>query len=134
MPPSATANYIQHKGYNLAAGQTLTQFRAVKFSAAETVTPVTAITDPVCGVVQHGVTAAELLKGKGASIAVEGDTLMETNGAIAVGARVCVDAVGRAITFTTGNRIIGRCIEASAGTGKYARVHLELNGDVAGTA
>ena len=134
MPASATRNYLQDKGYNLATGQTLTKFRAVKFSAAETVTPVTAITDSVAGVVQHDVTAAELLRGKGVSMAVEGDTVMEAAGAITVGSRVCIAADGRALTFTAGNRIIGRCIEPASGAGKYCRVHLELNGDVAGTA
>lgn len=132
MPASVTGNYIQDKGYNAAAA--LTKFRAVKFSAAETVTPVTAITDVVAGVVQHGVTAAEILQGKGASIRTEGDTVMEAGGAIAIGVRVCIDSSGRAITLTTGNRIIGRCVEAASGTGEFCRVHLELNGDVAGTA
>lgn len=133
MPPSKTRNYIQDKGYNAAAA--LTKFRAVKFSAAETVTPVTAITDVIAGVVQHDVTAGEILKGKGASIAVEGDTIMECSGNIAIGARVCLAADGRAVTFTAGNRIIGHCVEANAdGAGGFARVHLNLNGDVAGTA
>ena len=132
MPPSVTRNYLQDKGYNAAAA--LTKFRAVKFSAAETVTPVTGITDVVAGVVQHDVTAGEILKGKGASIAVEGDTIMEAAGAIVTGVRVCVAADGRALTFTTGNRIIGRCIEPASGAGEFCRVHLELNGDVAGTA
>lgn len=133
MAPSKTANYIQWKGYDAAAA--LIRFRAVKFSAAETVTPVTAITDAVAGVAQVDVTAAEILRGKGASIAVEGDTLMECAGNIAIGARVCINNVGQAITFTAGNRVIGHCVEANAdGAGGYARVHLDLNGDVAGTA
>jgi hypothetical protein len=132
MPPSATRNYLQDKGYDAAAA--ITAFRAVKFSAVETVTPVTAITDSVAGVAQVGVTAGEILKGKGASIAVEGDTVMEAGGAIVAGARVCIDSSGRAVTLTAGNRIIGRCIEPASGSGKFCRVHLELNGDVAGTA
>ena len=133
MAPSKTRNYLQDKGYNAAAA--LTKFRAVKFSAAETVTPVTGITDVIAGVVQHDVTAGEILKGKGASIAVDGDSVMECAGNIAIGVRVCIDASGRAITFTTGNRIIGHCVEANAdGAGGFARVHLDLQGDVAGTA
>ena len=39
----ATGNYILDKGYNAAAA--ITKFRAVKYSAAETVTPVTGIAD-----------------------------------------------------------------------------------------
>lgn len=132
MAPSKTRNYIQDKGYNAAAA--LTKFRAVKFSAAETVTPVTAITDVVAGVVQHDVTAGEILKGKGASIAVDGDTMMEAAGAIAIGVRVCIAADGRALTQTTGNRAIGHCVEAATGAGDFCRVHLDLNGDIIGTA
>jgi len=61
MPASATANYIQNKGYNAAVA--LTKYRAVKFSAAETVTPVTGVTDVVAGIAQFDVTAGEILKG-----------------------------------------------------------------------
>jgi hypothetical protein len=123
MPPSKTRNYIQDKGYNAAAA--LTKFRAVKFTAAETVGPVTADTDVIAGVVQHDVTAAEILRGKGASIAVEGDTVMECAGNIAIGALVTIGATGLATTGTAGDRIIGHCVEANAdGAGGYCRVHL----------
>ena len=130
MAPSKTRNYIQDKGYNAAAA--LTKFRAVKFSAAETVTPVTAATDVIAGVVQHDVTAEEILQGKGASIAVEGDTLMECAGNIAIGALVTVSATGLAVSATTGDRVIGHCVEANAdGAGGYARVHLAPAGGIA---
>ncbi len=130
MPASATRNYIQDKGYNLQAGQTLTKFRAVKFNAAEEVTPITAATDLVAGVVQHDVTAAELLKGKGASIAVEGDTLMEASAAITVGQRVTITANGRAKAAVATEMVHGRCIEPASAAGKFARVHLSLNDHV----
>lgn len=130
MPPSKTRNYIQDKGYNAAAA--LTKFRAVKFSAEETVTPVTADTDVIAGVVQHDVTAGEITRGKGASIAVEGDTLMECTGNIAIGATVTLAADGRATSVTSGDRIIGHCVEANAdGAGGYARVHLNVDGGIA---
>lgn len=122
MPASATRNYLQDKGYNAAAA--LTKFRAVKFSAAETVTPVTADTDVVAGVVQHDVTAGEILQGKGASIAVEGDTLMEAAAQIAVGALVTINSSGQATSAVSGDRIIGHCIEPAGGSGEYCRVHL----------
>lgn len=128
MAPSATRNYLQDKGYNAAAA--LTKFRAVKFTAAETVGPVTAIGDMVAGVVQHDVTAAEITKGKGASIAVEGDTLMEASAAIAIGARVSIAADGRAKTAALGERVVGHCVEAAAGAGEYARVHLSLGNEL----
>jgi hypothetical protein len=132
MAPSATRNYLQDKGYTAAVA--LTKFRAVKFSAAETVTPVTGITDMVAGVVQHDVSTGELAKGKGASIAVDGDTVWEASAAITIGARVTIAADGRCKALAAGERTMGHCVEAASGAGKYARVHLSLNGDVAGTA
>lgn len=129
MPPSATRNYIQDKGYTAAAA--LTKFRAVKFSAAETVTPVTAVTDFLAGVVQHDVSAAEITRGKGASIAVEGDTMWEAAEAIAIGQQVGIAADGRAVVAATAaERVHGHCVEAAAGAGEYCRVHLGLNGNV----
>jgi hypothetical protein len=132
MPASSTANYIQWKGYNAAAA--LTKFRAVKFSASETVTPVTGITDMVAGIVQFDVTASEITKGKGASIATEGDSLWEASAAITIGQRVSIAADGRCKAVGAGERTMGWCVEPATGAGKYARVHLALNGDVAGTA
>jgi uncharacterized protein DUF2190 len=126
MPPSSTRNYVQDKGYNAAAA--LTKFRAVKFSAVETVTPVTAITDVVAGVVQHDVTAAEILKGKGASIARIGATMMEASEAITVGQLVSVSANGRAAVASTGEVCIGICDEPATGAGEYCRVTLDLPG------
>jgi hypothetical protein len=129
MAPSKTRNYIQDKGYNAAAA--LVKFRAVKFSAPETVTPVTADTDVIAGVVQHDVTAEEITLGKGASICVEGDTLMEATGAITEGALVTVSANGRATSAASGDRVIGTCIEPAGGAGEYARVHLNTSGGLA---
>lgn len=126
MPPSATRNYLQDKGYNAAAA--LTKFRAVKWSAAETVTPVTAVTDVVAGIVQHDVSAAEILKGKGASIAVEGDSIMEASEAITVGQLVSVSANGRSAVASTGEVCIGIAVEPASGAGKFHRVKLDLPG------
>lgn len=125
MPPSKTRNYIQDKGYD--AGAPLTAFTAVKFdpAATETVIPLAADTDPIAGVVQHDVTAAEILRGKGASIAVEGDSIMVCAGNIAAGALVTVNASGEAVSGTAGDRVIGHCVEANTdGAGGFARVHL----------
>lgn len=126
MPPSATRNYVQDKGYNAAAA--LTKFRAVKFSAVETVTPITAVTDLVAGVVQHDVTADEINQGKGASICRIGATLMEASEAITVGTLVSVSANGRAAVASTGEVAIGICDEPAAGAGEYCRVTLDLPG------
>lgn len=124
-----TRNFILDKGYDAAAA--ITKFRAVKFTAEEVVGPVTAIGDMVAGVEQFGVTAAEILKGKGASIARMGSTEMETSEAIAVGDEVAITADGRAQKATTagvGTRIIGICDEPSGAAGERAKVQLDLPG------
>lgn len=106
----ATGNSVLDKGYNAAAA--ITKFRAVKLSAAETVTPVTANSDVVHGWPQFSVSSAELLKGKGASLRVEGITEAEAAGAIAVGVVCQLESDGRvtAAVGASGKRLVGRCV------------------------
>jgi hypothetical protein len=125
----ATGNYLLSKGYDAAAA--VTKFRAVKFSAEETVTPVTAITDMIAGVAQVGVTAGEITKGKGVEVAQEGATEWECSAAIAVGAAVSAGTDGRCKTAATGERIHGWCEEATGASGERARIHLKINGPLA---
>lgn len=123
----ATSNDVMTKGYNAAAA--LTKYRAVKFSAAETVTPVTAITDVVCGIVQNTLTTNDIsVRGTGAQVRVMGASLVEAAAAIAIGALVSINASGLAKTAATGERVIGMCVEAASGAGKYARVQLVIPG------
>lgn len=106
----ATGNYVVDKGYNAAAA--ITKFRAVKYSAAETVTPVTAIADRPAGWAQFGVATEEIAQGKGASVRVEGITEAEAAGAIAVGAQCQLEADGRvsAVVAASGKRLVGVCV------------------------
>lgn len=104
----ATGNFVLDKGYRAAGA--LTKFRAVKFSAAETVTPVTAITDTIAGITQFGVTAPELTRGKGALVRTMGQSEMEAASAVAVGVPVCINASGQATAAATGARVIGVCV------------------------
>lgn len=126
--PAATGNFILDKGYDAAAA--ITKFRAVKFSAAETVTPVTAGTDVVVGVAQVGVTAGELALGKGALVRRDGITEMEAAEAMATpGTVVCINASGQAISLasaTAGWRVIGTLEQPSAGVGARCSVKLNL--------
>ena len=123
-----TRNYMQDKGYDAAAA--VTKFRAVKFSAEETVTPVTAITDIVAGVVQESVSAGDITHGKGAVVAVEGDTEWEASEAIAVGQRVSLVADGRCQVAVATEMVHGHCVEPAGGAGERARIHLSLNNHV----
>jgi Uncharacterized conserved protein (DUF2190) len=124
----ATGNYIMDKGYDAAAA--LTKFRAVKFSAEETVTPVTGSADVVAGIAQVDVSAAELAKGKGVAVRVMGASEMESNEAIAVGQLVACHTNGTAKVAVATNRVIGVCVEASTAIGQRIRVQLNLPGNI----
>lgn len=125
----ATSNDVMTKGYN--AGAALTKYRAVKLHATtpETVIPVAADTDTPIGVVQNTISANDIsVRGVGAQVRVMGASLMEAAGAIAQGALVVINGSGQAVTGTAGDRVIGICVEAASGPGKYARVQLIIPG------
>lgn len=114
------------KGFDAAAA--ITKFRGVKFSAnPEEVTPITVLGEDGIGVAQYDVSAAEILKGKGVSVALEGITEMEASAAIAKGAEVTVAADGRVVTCAAGGtqRIWGRAMQAASGAG--VRISVFLN-------
>jgi len=126
----ATGNYVLDKGYNAAAA--ITKFRAVKLTAAETVGPVTAATDVVHGFAQFGVTGAEITRGKGASVRIEGITEAEASGAIAVGDIVTVEADGRVSSNESGQRVVGRCVgHPSTNAGDRISLLLDAQGGLA---
>jgi hypothetical protein len=124
----ATGNFVLDKGYR-AASPPISKFRAVKFSAPETVVPVTGIADQIAGFAQFGVTATELTKGKGATVREAGHTEAEAAGAIALGASVSIAADGRVKTAAVGERIVGRCVGHPAGAaGDRITLSVTING------
>lgn len=107
----ASGNYVLDKGYNAAAA--LTKFYAVKMTGnPEEVGPVTANTDEVHGFAQFGVTAAEILRGKGSSVRLMGITEAVAVGPIADGQWVTLEADGRvsALVNASGKTIVGKCV------------------------
>jgi hypothetical protein len=123
-------NFILDKGYPAAAA--LTKYRACKFvgDGTQKVTPITAEGDQAIGVVQFSISSTEITKGKKASVAVAGRTVMEAAEAISEGAAVAIDATGKAVNANTGGRNIGICDEPAAGAGKYCSVRLTLPGTI----
>lgn len=110
-------NYLYDVGFNLASGQTATKFRAVKLDGnSEEVAGIAAISDDIVGFAQYGVTAAEVLRGKGVSVRVQGVTEAEAAGAIAVGARVQLEANGTVsqLVVASGKRFVGKCVGSPA--------------------
>jgi hypothetical protein len=128
----AYGNFLLDKGYRAAAA--MTKFYAVKFSAAETVTPVTANTDLIAGFVQFGVTSNEITRGKGASVRTDGISEAVATGAITVGQQVQLESDGRvsALVGSSGKRIVGRCVgHASTNAGDRIALRVTINGGVA---
>lgn len=112
----AWGNFVLDIGYN--ASGLINKYRVVKFTAnPEEVTAVTAITDQPAGVEQFGVTAAEILKGKGSSVRVLGVSETEAAGAIAAGNMCQLEADGRvtAAVGASGKRLVGKCMGQPAG-------------------
>ena len=79
------------------AGTDVTKDRFVKAATTGIVSRTTAATDVVAGVALHTVAT-----GSAASVQSKGVVFMEAGAAIAAGARVMSDTVGRAITFAAG--------------------------------
>lgn len=122
----ATGNFMIDKGYDAEAA--ITKFRAVKGGAtAEGVTPCTVLGEAGRGIAQFGVTAAEILRGKGASVRLTpGISEWEAGAAIAKEALLTTDAVGRCITAVTGNNVWGRALQVASGAGVRISVQLML--------
>jgi hypothetical protein len=125
--PAPTGNFVLDKGFRLLAGQTVTKFRAVKMSSAGVVTNVAAVGDPAIGVAQFSVSAAELLRGKGVPVRMQGITELEVAGPVAVGDLVAmaIDGRGKGAAPAAGDRILGIALTAAAGNAGD-RVSVEL--------
>jgi len=127
--PSATSNQVLSKGFIAAVA--LTKGRAVKYSGnPEEVTPVTAATDKVAGITVFDVSAAEITKGKGASLVMEGHAVMEAAAAINEGDLIAPSTTGTGQVAVATNRVIGIAMEAASGAGKYFKVQLDLPGSI----
>jgi hypothetical protein len=128
----AWGNFLLDVGFNSAS--VLTKYRAVKLSAAEQVTVVTAIADRPIGWSQFDISAAELAKNKGASVRVWGITEAECAGIVNVGDMCQLETDGRvtALVGASGKRIVGQCVgDPSATAGDRISMLILLGGAVA---
>lgn len=124
---AATSNYLLDKGYDVSAA--ISKFHAVKYVADQEVGPVTANTDEIAGFAQFAVTAAEITRGKGATVRLGGITEAIASGAVAVGDVVTLDADGRVSSGSSGQRIVGTCVGAPAtNAGDHISLRVNLDG------
>ncbi|WP_374355552.1 DUF2190 family protein [Chitinimonas sp.] len=109
---------------NYTAGGAINAYRIVKFSAAETVVLGAAATDNLIGVCSDVSPAAN----ERCDVYLEGMVYIEAGAAVAQGAPVTADAVGRGVTAApaagANNRIVGFAIEAASAAGDLFRVLL----------
>lgn len=125
----AVGNFILDKGR--VAESALLKYRGVKAGTGEeSVTAVTADTDLLEGVTQFAVTAAEMAKGKRASIRLEGITPWEAGAAVAKNSLVGIDALGRCIVAVATKRVHGRALEAASAAGDQITVELHRNSQI----
>jgi len=126
----ATGNFLLDKGYDALGA--IGKNRAVRLVSEETVSQVTLSAQVVLGVSQFGVTADEILAGKGASVRRDGRTEWECGAAVPLGSYVMADTLGRAIVATAGNPVAGMCDgDASTAAGEYISVDLDAKRSVA---
>lgn len=115
-------NPLLYKAF--AAGAAIAARRIVKFSAAETVIQGAAATDSLVGV-SSDIAAAS---GENVEIVTHGIAYVEAGAAIAIGALVTSDSVGRGVTAGpaagANNRTIGIALEAASAAGDIIRVLL----------
>jgi Uncharacterized conserved protein (DUF2190) len=118
----ATQNVVLSKGYD--AGGAITKKRFVKLSGEQQVVQCAVAGELAIGVSLFSVSAAEILKGKGASVLEMGRAIVEAGAAISVGAKVATDNQGRAVTSAAGNTVLGVCEKGAGAAGSECTVRL----------
>jgi hypothetical protein len=118
----ADANFVLARGFDCAAA--VTKRRFVKVSAADVVTPVTAASDVVVGVSRYDCTAADILRGKGATVDMMGIAEVEASAAITINTLVGISANGRLAASGAGVRTVGVALTAASTAGDTVTVLL----------
>jgi len=124
----ASSNFLLGKGKNASAA--ITKKRFVKLdttdTTGETVKQCDTSGERAFGVSQFSVSAAEILRGKGASVLTEGRAIVEAGAALTVGQEVMTDASGRAVLATSGLYVLGVVDEPASGIGAECSVDLSM--------
>ena len=91
-------NYGLSKGH--AASAAITQFRAVVLGASEVVTQAGTAGLLCLGIAQDTITTQDATDGRIVNVKISGISRCHAGAAIAIGARVVTDSVGRVVTAT----------------------------------
>lgn len=111
----ATQNVVLAKGKNASAAITKKRFVKLDSGATdgETVKMCDTQGEDAYGVALFSVSAAEILKGKGCSVLVDGIAIVEASAALAVGTAVTTGATGKAEAAASADYVIGVVVEPS---------------------
>ncbi len=116
------SNPLLLKGFT--AGGAISPYRIVRFSAAETVIQAAAATEAMFGVN----TDLTIVSGERVEVMTHGIAWVEAGAAVALGAPVTADSVGRGVAAApaagVNNRIIGLALDAAVAAGDQIRVLL----------
>jgi hypothetical protein len=80
------------------------------------------------GAAVYGVLQNDPGLNQAATIMIDGMSKMRSGAAVAVGAPVTTDNVGRVVEAETGDQILGTCLVASAAEGEIISVQLDRQG------
>lgn len=135
----ATFNHGLAKGRNAGGAITKKRFVVLDTTAADGETVIQAtdadtVATPLYGVSIFSVSVAEIEKGKGCSVVMEGRAIVTAATALAIGAVVTTDANGKAVVATTGDWIGGVVDEPAPGADDDCTIVVACNGSAYATA
>jgi hypothetical protein len=125
-------NFVLDKGYAVASNYASSDangvqaFRGVRLVSSQTIDRVSASTQVAIGIVQEDVDLAKVQTGKAVvDVRVQGISRAVAGAAIAIGAEVMFNAVGKVITAATAaNRVCGIALQAAAADNDQIDVEL----------
>lgn len=124
---NAFGNYLLDKGFDVTGA--LAQYVFVKGDGAGGVTAITSASDRPVGVTMFHVTAAEILKGKGASVRSHGIAEVQITGTALLGQLAGLNADGTVRVAVSGDIVVGEFASDGASGGRAA-VSVNLPGYV----
>lgn len=127
----ASMNIDQAKGKNASSAITKKRFCKLDTTATdgESVLMCNTAGENAYGVSLFSCSSAEIARGKGASIVTDGRAIVEAGGTVNIGDAVATDNVGRAVTATSTQFVLGYCDENGGGAaGDELGINLALAG------
>lgn len=121
----ATQNVELAKGFDTTSAITKHRFCKLVSGSPQTVEMCDTAGERAYGVSEFSVSDAEILKGKGVTLNLEGLLILEAGEALDEGDLVATDDEGRAVVATSGDWILGTVSEAAGALGNECTVNFD---------